>query len=331
MSSAFKFVIVGSGNISNTYVNSLKNIDDAECVGVVSRSGRKPSSMGDAEVEIASKIGEIKSDFDAVILTTPNGLHHQGAIEAAKLGKHVLTEKVLEVNLDNCDAILDACRENNVRIGVTYQRRMSPDNKIVKSLIDQGGLGRIFAADLEAKFYRDQAYYDSGAYRGTKKIDGGGPFIQQASHNIDLYTWFFGVPAKVASALGTFMHEIESEDHGVAIVKHENGMIGTIIASTCCKPGFSAKITIHSEKGHFVLDNDVIICWDIEGMENPTKSGDVKLHNGAANAAVADTYGHECVIRDFIQAVRENREPSISGAEGRKSVELIQRIYQSGI
>lgn len=330
MTKMCRFVIVGSGNISNTYVNSINNIDNAECVGIVSRSGKKPRDLT-IDVDIAPTIREIKTEFDAVILATPNGLHHQAAIEAAQLGKHVLTEKVLDINLGNCDKMIDACKKNNVLLAVTYQRRMNPDNIIIKEMLAAGQLGRVFAVDLEAKFYRDQAYYDSAVYRGNKAVDGGGPFIQQAAHDLDLYTWFFGVPAKVASALGTFLHDIEGEDHGAAIMKHENGMIGTVIASTCCKPGYSAKFSIFTDKGNFVMVNDAIAEWHIEGIENPSKSANLSTHNGAASASVSNTYGHEKVITDFIQSINENRIPAISGDEARKSVELIQKIYERDI
>ena len=323
-----RFVIVGTGNISNTYVNALKNLENADLCGIISRTGRRPSELPpEFIVEVADQLSSIKSGYDAVILCTPNGLHHKGAIEAAKLGKHVLVEKPLDISIAAMDEMTAACREAGVKLGVTYQRRLSGDNSLVKRLLTEQAFGKVFAADLAVKNYRDDNYYNSAAYRGTKDIDGGGPFMQQASHYVDLYGWLFGKPQKITSYLRTFVHDIEVEDHGVAICQHQNGMVGTIIASTAAKPGFPAKLEIHSEKGTVILENDLITFWSIEGTENPTRYSVEQKHTGATTAVVNDTTNHEAIIKDFITAVQENREPFINGDEGRIATEMILEIY----
>lgn len=166
-------------------------------------------------------------------------------------------------------------------------------------------------------------------YRGTYAIDGGGPFIQQASHYIDLYYWYFGKPEKLVSKLGTFMHDIEVEDHGAAICWHPTGMIGTITASTATKPGFPAKLEIYSDKGYLVMENDVITHWDIEGLENPSnQKADANTHTGASSAAVNDTTNHELILNDFRDAIRKDTEPLISGESARHATKIILKIYQ---
>ena len=326
-----KFVIVGSGNISNTYVNALKKIESAELAGIVSRSGKIPSSLNSQEIECKDSIRKIKSDFDAVILCTPNGLHHEGAIEASSLGKHVLTEKPLDISIKAMDEMIDSCKRAHVKLGVAYQRRTSPDNIIIRKMITENKLGKIFAADLSVKNYRDDNYYNSGKYRGTWNIDGGGPFMQQASHNIDLYGWFFGKPEKAASLYDTFTHNIETEDYGAVLLHHSNGMIGTIIASTSTKPGFSGKLEIHSDLGTVVMENDVITKWFIDGLENPGKNTGLNIHSGASTASVADTQRHEEIIKDFIESIIEDREPLISGDSAKVATEIILQIYNSRI
>ncbi|MFT5129981.1 MAG: UDP-N-acetyl-2-amino-2-deoxyglucuronate dehydrogenase [Rhodothermales bacterium] len=326
----FRFVLVGSGNISSTYAAAIANLPDAEIVGVVSRSGGCPDGVG-SRICIAPRIDAISVPFDAVILATPNGMHHSGAIEAARLGKHVLTEKPLDISIKAMDAMEAACLDAGVTLAVCYQRRMSPDNQVMKELLAGGALGRVYAADLSVKFYRDQAYYDSGAYRGTYAIDGGGPFVQQACHNIDLYAWFFGVPNRVVSMLSTMAHEMEAEDHGAALLHHENGMIGSIIASTLAKPGFAARLEIHAERGSVVMVDDVITHWSIEGINNPTRMGDYHTHDAASSAAVDDTSGHEGVIRDFIDSIRQGREPASNSTSARIATELILSIYGANI
>lgn len=322
MGNVFKFVLVGTGNIANSYVTAIEKMDSIEIVGVVSRSGRKPESLKSKNVKVASSLKDMKTEFDAVLIATPNGAHHIAAIEAARMKKHVLCEKVLDISLDYCDAIIAACEENNVKLGITYQRRFSPVNKQIKAALEAKVFGNIFSVELETKFFRDQAYYDSASYRGDKALDGGGPLMQQASHNVDLMIWFFGMPATLASVMGTFMHDIESEDHGAVIMRFNSGMVGTLIASTCCKPGFPAKITIRSEKGVLVLSGDEIVEMEMEGLS--LESIACYLDNDDApvgNPAVAD----------FVNAVQKDLSPGITGEDAKRSVELIRKIYDSSI
>lgn len=322
-----KFIIVGSGNIANTYLAAIDNISDAEVVGVVSRGLNKPSNY--SNLKTFKSIGEVNISFDAVIICTPNGLHHISAIEAAKLQKHVLCEKTIDISLESIDKMILTCKENKVKLGVSYQRRFSSDNPTIKQLLEDKKLGRIFSVDLSIKNYRDDNYYNSGDYRGTYSIDGGGPFIQQASHYIDLYYWFFGKPEKLISKLNTYIHDIEVEDHGAVICSHHDGMISTITASTATRPGFPAKMEIYSDKGYLIIENDVITHWEIDGLENPSKNKNRNTHTGSATAVVNDTTNHELIIRDFITAIREDKEPLISGDSAKKSVEIILDIYKN--
>ena len=332
MADPLRFVIIGSGNIAGTYVQALGNVPGARLVGVVSRSGRRPQRLPpDAEVEVGASLRALRAPFDAVVVATPNGLHHEGIMEAASMGRHVLTEKPLEISLEAADRCIEACRRAGVTLGVCFQRRMSPDNASVKSLIAAGTLGRLYAADLAVKFFREQSYYDSAPYRGGWAIDGGGPFMQQASHQVDLYGWFFGRPRAVRSFTATLAHRMEAEDHGAALMQHENGMIGTIVASTVARPGFPARLEIHAEAGSIVMENDLITRWAVEGVPNPSRAPTGAVHSGAgaAGAAVSDTSGHEAIIADFTRAVREHRPPAVSGEEGRLATELILEIYRA--
>lgn len=327
MADPFRFVIVGSGNISGTYIKALDRVPEAQAVAVVSRSGRLPDGVTGLPVFETQESVDVP--FDGTILCTPNGLHHVGAIEAAQMGKHVLTEKVLEINRNHMDRMMDACDQAGVTLAVSFQRRMSPDNAAVKRLLESGELGKVFAADMRVKFYRDSDYYASGAYRGGWEIDGGGPFIQQAAHNVDIMCWFFGMPRTVTSMLGTFIHDIETEDHGVALMRYPSGMIGTLTASSAARPGFPPVLEIHTDRGSVVMENDEITLWEIDGVESPADRSGFEVHSGSDSAAVADTEGHEAVIRDFVGAVRAGTEPMVSAEAGRMSTELILRIYEA--
>lgn len=324
-----RYVLVGSGNISNTYVNAIAEIESCTVLGCISRGGHKP--QGHSGLATWTSLDKVDVDYDAVIIATPNGLHHQGIIAAAKHGKHVITEKPLDISLASMDDAMNACKKAGVTLAVAFQRRTAPDNQAIKKLIDAGVFGRIFAVDLVAKFFRPQSYYDSGDYRGGFAIDGGGPFMQQACHSLDIYTWFFGKPEKVVSMMDTFVHKIEAEDHGAALMRHKNGLIGTIIASTATKPGFAARMEIHSEKGSFTLTDDIISDWQVEGVANPTDTQFHYQHSGATSASVSDTRCHQAIIRDFEDAVMNERLPLAHAASARLTTELILDIYNSKV
>lgn len=322
-----KYAIIGTGIISSTYLDAIAEIDGSELVACISRSGKRLEA--DPQIPTWPDLESVAVDYDAVIIATPNGLHCEGIIAAANAGKHVITEKPLGIHLEEAQEAITACEEAGVTLAVAYQRRTAPDNKSIRRLVEQGAFGRIFAADLAGKFYRDQAYYEMAPYRGGWSIDGGGPFMQQACHNIDLYTWFFGVPDQVMSVMDTFDHAIETEDHGAALLRHANGMIGTIVASTVAKPGYAARLEVHTSKGSFTMTDDAITLWDIEGVANPSDTNFDYQHDGATSFAVGDHSAHLEIVRDFEHAVETGGQPIVDAESARATTELICRIYES--
>ena len=325
-----RFVLVGTGAISSAYIQVCANLKNAVIVAVVSRSGTSPPTLNVPIFPNVSSVSEGGVEYDAIIIGTPNGTHSDLIVEAANLGKHCLVEKPLDITPMACDRIEQAVLHHQIYVGVTYQRRFSPDNIAIKHLLETGVLGRIIGADLTAKFYRDQAYYDQAEYRGNYSMDGGGPFIQQAVHNVDIMCWFFGMPSHVQSMLGTFNHDMEAEDHGVALLRYPDGMIATMIASTCAYPGHPARLEITTEKGSFTLVNDAITEWHVQGVKNPTttEAAHFQVHAGAKSAKVSDVSGHSSVVQDFIQALEEQRPPTITAQSARMATDVICQIYK---
>jgi len=325
---SMRYVIIGTGSICNSYIQAISEIG-GKVVGVVSRSGQSPSSQ--PGLPSFQSLEAVDIEFDAVCVATPNGLHHQGIIEAAQTGKPVLTEKPLDVSIEAMDAAIAACQDAGVTLAVTFQHRAAPDNFAIKQLLDQDAFGRVFAVDLIAKFYRPQSYYDNDDYRGTFAFDGGGSFMMQACHNLDVYTWFFGKPTQVVSMLDTFAHDVEIEDHGAALMRHDNGMIGTVVSSTATRPGFAGRLEVHTEKGSFTMTDDVISDWQVDGVDNPTDPDFVYTHDGATSASVSDTTAHKVILRDFENAIRTGATPIASAESARLTTELILDIYQNSI
>lgn len=152
-------------------------------------------------------------------------------MKACNAGKHVVVEKPLEITLAKCDAIINAAARNKVRICSIMPSRFSPANIALKEAIDSGRFGKLTLGDTYVKWWRTQQYYDQGGWRGTWALDGGGAFMNQAIHNVDLLYWFMGEVTEVAGVTGLLAHErIEVEDVAAACVKFKNG------ASECSKP-----------------------------------------------------------------------------------------------
>jgi len=327
-----RFALIGAGNIAEKYADAFKNIDNAELAAVVTRNASRAEAFARAH-HIPCWATDIKTlfdrtDIDAVIIATPSGLHGTGAIEAAGFGKHVLSEKPLDITLERIDEMTEACSQAGVKLGCAFQFRTFEHNRIACETIQSGRLGKILIANAFLKNYRSQQYYESGAWRGTWQLDGGGPFMQQGAHVVDLMVWMMGRAKWVFASVDTALHDIEVEDMGHAIVRYENGAQGVLEASTVVKPGYPNRIEIHGEKGSIILTEAGIIDWQLEGVQKPKLQTDDHTSGSADPMAIA-TAGHKKIIKDFIEAIEQDRDPLVSPESARASVELILAVYQS--
>lgn len=327
MARPIQFLLVGTGGISKAYIQAVANVDGLGISGVVSRSGRIPEGIP-AGTPVYPSIPEADCQAEAALLATPNGTHLELAQQAAARGLHVLAEKVLETTPERADRMIAACSEANVQLGVSFQRRMSPDNAILKHLLEEGALGKPYAASMDVRFHRDMTYYNSGDYRGGWEVDGGGPFIQQAAHNADLLCWWFGLPQTVLSLLNRHVRDIEAYDHGTALLQYPCGLQVNFTASTICSPGFPTRFELHTEKGSLLMENDQFTGWDIEGLNKPAEDS-FEVHDGAASATVSDTAGHEAILKDFLAAIRNGRAPAVAASSARLATDLVHQIYRN--
>ena len=256
-----KFVIVGAGVIGKQHGKVMTELGDrVELVAVADvdlsraealaaeRGGRPYASLADA---LASE------DIDVVTVCTPTGLHGVVAKEALAAGKHVIIEKPAEVTVEKTDEIIAAQREAGTLVSVISQHRFDPATDIAVAAIEAGELGRLTSGIASIDWWRGQTYYDSGDWRGTWELDGGGAMMNQGVHTVDLLIAAMGRPVEVFAYTGTLAHErVETEDVAVAVVKFESGALGVIHATTAAYPGLSARVQIHGDKGSVVIDND---------------------------------------------------------------------------
>lgn len=276
----------------------------------------------------------IESDeIDAVCIATPTGSHAEIAVAAANAGKHVLTEKPMATTLDDADRMIAAAARNKVTLGVIFMYRFMDSARLLREAVTDGHLGRPLLAECFGRFWRDQAYYDSGPWRGTWAGEGGGALMTQTSHTLDLLLWVLGDVEEVSAYWTvTPLHEIETEDLVVAILRFRNGAVATLTSSSAVKAPGPRSIAISGERGLIELVGDDIGRWTIPALEERARgfqSSGADRGDTALKAGFTDSELHRRQIEDFVTATREGRRPAIDGLEGRKTLEVIRAVYRS--
>ena len=333
------FGIVGTGMIAHFHAKAIQSMANGRIVACFNQNVDKAKAFA-AEYGCTaySTLDELLADQEVGIVTicTPSGAHRDPAIAAANAGKHVVVEKPLEITLQRCDDIISACEKNGVKLCTIFPSRFSAANIALKEAIDAGRFGRLTLGDTYVKWWRTQEYYDGGGWRGTWALDGGGAFMNQAIHNVDLLCWLMGDVTEIAGFTGTLAHErIEVEDVGVACLKFANGAIGVMEATTAAWPGLLKKTEIHGSKGTVVVEQDSILRWEFadekaEDAEIRSRLGANSASSGGASDPKAISFvGHQMQLEDFVDAISTGRQPRVDGAEGRKSVEIILAVYEA--
>ncbi|MFC0215557.1 Gfo/Idh/MocA family protein [Paenibacillus chartarius] len=315
-----RFIIIGHGNISRSYMSAFAKLERAEIVGVVGRTEEKVKLFAETHrlrfygTDLAKVAAE--AEATAVIICTPNAAHYGHVLAAAELGLHCLCEKPLHIDPAKQQEMIRRCSEHNVRLGVSYMRRFIPHIEWLKELMESGKLGRITVADVTMKHFRAKAYYDS--WHGTYEQDGGGPFMQQGSHLIDMVQWLCGGAQEVLDAkLFQVYHDIETEDHGYAVIRYRNGAVGMIQASTASVGMEQERIEISGTLGSVSADYKGFLTFEVPGVEKPDFDP-ASAHNDVLFVKLAE---------DFLAAIEQERPPAISGEEAAKATDLIHQIY----
>jgi len=347
-----RFAIVGCGSIASTQLQAIRGLPP-EMAAVVACVDIDPERASQFAVQHSLKALSwedllVSNDVDAVTFCTPSGIHAEQGVQALRSGKHVIVEKPMDVNLAACDALIQARDETGLQLAVVSQHRFDPASIVVHNKLSSGELGNVILAEARIPWFRTQEYYDSGDWRGTWAMDGGGCVMNQGVHTVDLLRWFCGAPKRVHARMNTAAHTgIEVEDSLVATVEFQNGALATILASTSMYPGFPASLMISGTKGTAMIEGDELKVLAIEGQEQwVSKSSSLhalQVATGGTRAAAAGRAGqvaladsgyawgdaHREQFRDFVECCRTGRTPVVSGHEGRNSVELVLALYES--
>jgi predicted dehydrogenase len=345
----YNISIAGCGKVAHLHAKAIQNIPNARLAGVWSRSPKTAKDFAaiyktQAYSEIAPMV--LENETDLVIVCTPHPFHKQPAIEAAEAGANVLVEKPLASNLRDCDAIINSCKVRYARLGVISQRRWYSPVMRVREAIDRGKIGKPMLATITMLGWRDKAYYDSDAWRGTWKNEGGGVLVNQSPHQLDLMLWFMGEVDEVFGIWRNLNHPfIEVDDTALAIVKFKSGAIGNILVSNSQKPGIFGKVHIHGENGASVgvqtdggamfiagmtgvAEPPVNDLWTVPGEEKMLKKW-IKEDTEIFNKYDPTIYYMQCQIEDYLKAIGKDSDPLVTGEDGRRTVELFTAIYRS--
>jgi UDP-N-acetyl-2-amino-2-deoxyglucuronate dehydrogenase len=333
------FGIVGCGVIAPTHANAIATLPGAHLVAVTDIVPEKAKSFAEErgvawEADLDALL--TRRDIDVVSVCVPSGLHADIGTRAARAGKHLVVEKPIDVTVAAADRLLDAAESAGVLLTVISQHRFDAGLQRLRELVDEGRLGRLILGDAIIKWYRSQDYYESGNWRGTWALDGGGALMNQGVHYVDLLCWIMGPVQEVTALCATQAHTIEVEDVALALLRFRSGAVGLLQATTAAYPGFPERLEISGTEGSVVVEAGELRMTELVG-----EKGDVGAYGGrpepsvppgataaADPAAVADE-AHQAQLADFIAALDGNGRPLVTGEQARANVAVIRAVYES--
>lgn len=275
-------------------------------------------------------------EIDAVLIATPHYTHTGLGIAALEAGLHVLVEKPISVHKADCERLLAAHRSRRQVFAAMFNQRTDPHYQKVRHLVRSGELGKIRRINwIITDWFRTEAYYASGGWRATWAGEGGGVLLNQCPHNLDLWQWIFGLPARVRGfcQLGRY-HDIEVEDDVTAYLEYPDGATGVFIASTGEAPGTN-RLELAAEQGRLVLE-----AGKLSYVRNEIPAGrfsretDAKFSMPPAwlvDIPLGASRGeqHAGILKNFVNAILKGEKLLSPAAEGIRSVELGNAILMS--
>ena len=326
-----KFAFIGCGAIANKHVTAIKKLNNAEVVGAFDVDVKSAKLFEEKyQVSAFTNVDEMikKTNPDALNILTPSGLHGENILELIHFNRHFVVEKPLALRLDQIDRILEECDKRGLKIFVVKQNRFNPPIQKLKDALNKDRFGKLVLGAIRVRWSRDQAYYNQKLWRGTWAFDGG-VLTNQASHHIDMLVWMMGDVESVMAKTATRLVKIEAEDTGIAVLKFRNGALGIIEATTATRPkDLEGSISILGEKGAVEIGGffmNELKTWNFS--EPDEMDNDIFTKFGKVPDEPA--WNHTEFFKDVVSSLNSEKKGLIDGLEGRRSVELINAIYES--
>ena len=320
--------IVGFGGIGQVHAAALEQCPEARVMAVARRhrdeavAARFPRVAWHTDYRALLR----HDDIAVVAICTPNGDHVKQALDALAAGKHVVVEKPLALSLADGERVVDEAHARGRLLAVMSQRRLEPQNRYLKALLEAGTLGTPVLGETLVRWHRDRRYYDSAPWRGSRALDGG-VLLNQAIHAIDLLRWFLGPVESVTGFAATRAGHTEAADTGVAALRFASGALGVIAATTAAPPGLSAELNLFFTRGQVALHDAAVARWAVPGVPPPPPSEAVG--SGRSDPAAIGILGHLRQWQDILAALREGRAPSVTGADGLATLAVILAVEEA--
>lgn len=330
------FGLLGAGLIAPFHAKSILAADGCELIAVADLDAERAAKCAaEFGCKAVAALDEMLADdaIDVINILTPNHLHCDATVAAAKAGKHVLTEKPPAMSLTETDAMIAACDAAGVHLGVVLQCRVRKPIQAMRQAIGGGRFGKLVQADVHMKWFRTTEYYKMDPWRSSRR-SGAGVTIQHAFHYIDLVQYLVGDVTEVSARMSNMAHgEVELEDTLNARLTYANGAQGVVVASTAMWPGADIRIEINGTEGAAVMVGERMEMWqftDEQPADEQVRAlGRDSVGTAASGPADFDFADHQRVIETMAEAVRGRGEPFITAASARKTLEIALAMYQS--
>jgi UDP-N-acetyl-2-amino-2-deoxyglucuronate dehydrogenase len=329
-----KFAVVGCGRIAKRHSDLLgdNQIEGAKLIAVADVKRERAEAIGSAKnvaayVDMHEMMANEKPDVVTVL--TESGMHSQHVIELAPYGADIVVEKPMALTLEDADQMIEACDRHGVRLFVVKQNRFNVPVVELRKALDAGRFGKLVLGTVRVRWCRPQAYYDQDSWRGTWAFDGG-VLTNQASHHIDLLEWMMGDVESVFAKSTTALVNIESEDTAIVTLKFKNGALGIIEATTAVRPkDLEGSISILGATGTVEIGGFAVNemkHWNFS--EELPDDVDV-IEKYSVNPPNVYGFGHQAYYDHVVDCINGKKPALVDGLKGRRSVELINAIYES--
>jgi UDP-N-acetyl-2-amino-2-deoxyglucuronate dehydrogenase len=329
-----KFAIVGCGRISKRHSEllGLDQIKGAKLVAACDLDEAKAHKLASQfSIPSFTDMHEMMRsvDTDVVVVLTESGNHAKHVIELAQHGKHIVVEKPMALTLDDADAMIRACDKAGVKLFVVKQNRFNVPVVKLREAMEQGRFGKLVLGTVRVRWCRPQAYYDQDAWRGTWALDGG-VLTNQASHHVDLLEWMMGEVESVFAMSTTALAKIEAEDTAVVTLKFKNGALGIIEATTAVRPkDLEGSISVLGEGGTVEIGGFAVNKMKTWNFVKPEEGDENVMEQYSVNPPSVYGFGHQAYYEHVVDCIVNKKQHLVDGLEGRKSLELINAIYES--
>jgi UDP-N-acetyl-2-amino-2-deoxyglucuronate dehydrogenase len=266
---------------------------------------------------------------DVVVILTESGVHAVNTIDLAKYGAHIVVEKPMALTLSDADAMIEACDRHGVKLFVVKQNRFNVPVVQLRNALERGRFGKLIMGTVRVRWCRPQAYYDQDPWRGTWAYDGG-VLTNQASHHVDLLEWMMGDVESVFAKSKQALADIEAEDTAVVMLKFKNGALGVIEATTAIRPkDLEGSISVLGETGSVEIGGFAVNEMKTWNFSEMTDEDESVIEKYSVNPPNVYGFGHQAYYEHVVDCIQNKTPQLVDGLKGRKSLELINAIYES--